>query len=184
MTVSKRLRFEILRRDNHTCKYCGAKDADDSPLTIDHVTPLALGGTDDPSNLVAACADCNAGKSSVPPGAPLVDDVAGVALRWSAAMKRASEELARQSDDRSALYEAFKAEWWQGKLPGDWTEQIDRFLNAGLPIETIVGMGKVAQNKRGAMGYRWSYFCGCCWNRVRELQERALELLNDEEGRP
>ena len=23
MALSKRLRFEILRRDNHTCRYCG-----------------------------------------------------------------------------------------------------------------------------------------------------------------
>lgn len=183
MGVSKRLRFEILRRDNHTCKYCGAKGTDDKPLTIDHVTPEALGGTDDPANLVAACADCNAGKSSVPPGAPLVDDVAGVALRWSAAMKRAAEELAKQADDREEFYAEFRQAWYSGNLPGDWTENLDRFLNAGLPKDTILRMCKVAQNKRGAMGYRWSYFCGCCWNRIRELQDRALELLADEEGR-
>lgn len=180
MAVSKRLRFEILRRDNHRCKYCGATEA---PLTVDHVTPEALGGTNDPANLVAACAECNAGKSSVPPDAPLVDDVADIALRWSAAMKRASEQLAAESTDRSDLYQAFKAEWHQGNLPCDWPETIDRFLNAGLPMEMVLRMAKVAQNKRGAMGYRWSYFCGCCWNRVRELQDRALKLLAEEEGR-
>lgn len=182
MAVSKRLRFEILRRDNHQCRYCGAR-GEETPLTVDHVTPEALGGTDDPANLVAACADCNAGKSSVPPGAPLVEDVSGTALRWSAAIKRAAEELATQNSDRSELYAAFKAEWYQGNLPADWTETIDRFLNAGLPIETVLRMAKVAQNKRGAMGYRWAYFCGCCWNRVRDLQDRALELLAAEEGR-
>ncbi|MEU5976310.1 hypothetical protein [Streptomyces sp. NPDC047315] len=26
MAVSKRLRYEILRRDNHACRYCGAAD--------------------------------------------------------------------------------------------------------------------------------------------------------------
>lgn len=178
MAVSKRLRFEILRRDNHTCRYCGAKD----DLTIDHVTPEALGGTNDPANLVAACADCNAGKSSIPPDAPMVADVRGVAMRYSAAIQRAAAELANQSGDRSALYEAVQSEWYQGRLPSDWTDQIDRFLNAGLPIEIVVRMVKVAQNKRGGMAYRWSYFCGCCWNRVRELQDRALELLATEEG--
>ena len=29
------------------------------PLVIDHVVPRALGGTDDPSNLCAACYRCN-----------------------------------------------------------------------------------------------------------------------------
>ncbi|WP_075737496.1 HNH endonuclease [Streptomyces acidiscabies] len=63
MAVSKRLRYEILRRDNHTCRYCGAS-APDVPLRVDHVTPVALGGTDTPDNLVAACEPCNSGKSS------------------------------------------------------------------------------------------------------------------------
>ena len=26
---------------------------------VDHVTPMAMGGSDDPSNLVAACRPCN-----------------------------------------------------------------------------------------------------------------------------
>lgn len=57
MAVSKRTRFEVLRRDNHTCRYCG-QAAPDVKLTVDHVTPVALGGTDDPANLVTACAEC------------------------------------------------------------------------------------------------------------------------------
>ena len=28
-----------------------------------HIVPVAAGGTDDPANLVAACQDCNLGKS-------------------------------------------------------------------------------------------------------------------------
>jgi 5-methylcytosine-specific restriction endonuclease McrA len=68
MTVSKRARYEVLRRDNHTCRYCGGK-APDVALTVDHVTPVALGGTDGPGNLVAACRDCNAGKAASHPDA-------------------------------------------------------------------------------------------------------------------
>lgn len=41
MAVSKRLRFEILRRDNFQCRYCGAK-APDATLAVDHVTPKEL----------------------------------------------------------------------------------------------------------------------------------------------
>ena len=41
MAVSKRLRYEILRRDNHTCRYCG-ESAPDVKLTIDHVVPVSL----------------------------------------------------------------------------------------------------------------------------------------------
>lgn len=182
MSISKRLRFEILRRDNHTCQYCGSR-GEDSPLTVDHVTPEALGGSDDPDNLVAACLDCNLGKASVPPDAPLVENVSAKALRWSAALKAASETMAQQTDGRAEIYKAFEEQWYQGNLPNDWTSTIDRFLNAGLPTTIVMEMCRVAQNKRGAMGYRWAYFCGCCWNRVRELQDLAMDLLEAEEGR-
>lgn len=39
MAVTKRTRFEVLRRDNYTCRYCHATD---NPLTVDHVVPRAL----------------------------------------------------------------------------------------------------------------------------------------------
>lgn len=56
MAISKRLRFEVLRRDNHMCRYCG-RGAPDVALTVDHVVPVALGGHSDPTNLVTACVD-------------------------------------------------------------------------------------------------------------------------------
>lgn len=77
MAVSKRLRYEILRRDNHTCRYCGAS-APDVPLRVDHVTPVALGGTDEPSNLVTSCEPCNSGKTSTIEG--FVADIPGATV--------------------------------------------------------------------------------------------------------
>lgn len=58
------LRFSILERDNFTCQYCGRK-APDVELHVDHYVPVAAGGSNDPSNLVTACADCNLGKSDL-----------------------------------------------------------------------------------------------------------------------
>lgn len=63
--LSKRLRFEIFKRDNFRCKYCGASPAD-RPLHVDHVVPIAGNGTDDPENLVTSCGPCNLGKAAVP----------------------------------------------------------------------------------------------------------------------
>lgn len=80
MAVSKRLRYEVLRRDNHACRYCGAA-APDVKLNVDHVIPQALGGPDHPTNLVTACTDCNAGKTSSMPGAATVAEVDQDAVR-------------------------------------------------------------------------------------------------------
>lgn len=46
----------ILRRDEHTCQYCGAHGV---PMTVDHVVPRARGGATTWENCVAACAACN-----------------------------------------------------------------------------------------------------------------------------
>lgn len=54
-------RLRIFRRDRYACQYCGATSPD-VRLAVDHVVPLARGGTNDERNLVTACVPCNAGK--------------------------------------------------------------------------------------------------------------------------
>lgn len=71
MAISNRLRFEIFRRDGFRCTYCGLT-AQEVALTVDHVTPRALGGMDHPSNLTTACEPCNSGKSSTLVNSPLL----------------------------------------------------------------------------------------------------------------
>lgn len=61
MSLSKKLRFEVLKRDKFTCQYCG-KAAPDVVLQVDHIDPVANGGSDDMMNLIASCFDCNQGK--------------------------------------------------------------------------------------------------------------------------
>jgi 5-methylcytosine-specific restriction endonuclease McrA len=63
--LSPQTRFEILKRDNHTCRYCGAR-APGVELHIDHVEPVARGGRNDMENLATACSTCNAGKGARP----------------------------------------------------------------------------------------------------------------------
>ena len=61
MTISLGMRFTILERDSFTCRFCG-KRAPETELEVDHVMPRSKGGSDDTSNLVTACRDCNRGK--------------------------------------------------------------------------------------------------------------------------
>jgi len=69
MAISKKLRFEVFKRDNFTCKYCGRKTPE-VILEADHIIPISKGGTDDADNLVTSCYACNRGK-----GATLLDTV-------------------------------------------------------------------------------------------------------------
>lgn len=60
--LSKKLRFEVFKRDSFTCQYCGRRPAD-VVLEVDHINPRANGGDNDLLNLITACSDCNRGKS-------------------------------------------------------------------------------------------------------------------------
>ena len=61
--LSKSLRFEVFKRDSFSCVYCG-RSAPDVVLHVDHVVPVSKGGTNEITNLVTACSDCNLGKSN------------------------------------------------------------------------------------------------------------------------
>ena len=63
-TLSKKIRFEVFKRDKFTCQYCG-RMAPDVVLEVDHIKPISKGGTNDILNLVTSCKDCNRGKSNI-----------------------------------------------------------------------------------------------------------------------
>jgi hypothetical protein len=60
-TISKAVRFEVLKRDKFQCQYCGAV-APKVLLEVDHITPVAKNGDNDVINLITGCFDCNRGK--------------------------------------------------------------------------------------------------------------------------
>lgn len=60
-SISKKIRFEVFKRDGFTCQYCG-RMAPDVILEVDHINPVANGGDNDIMNLITSCKDCNRGK--------------------------------------------------------------------------------------------------------------------------
>lgn len=65
MAVSTRTRFEVFKRDDFTCRYCGRKTPD-VVLEVDHIVPQCDGGGDDPMNMATSCWECNRGKAGNP----------------------------------------------------------------------------------------------------------------------
>jgi hypothetical protein len=192
MALSKRLRYEILRRDNHACRYCG-EASPGVKLTIDHVVPTSLGGTDVPGNLVAACVHCNAGKAATSPDAPLVDDVAADALRWANAMRRAA---AAQRSDRATeqQYISTFCDSWaliREKMiptvvlpPEGVTRTLRAWRSVGVTEEDIDWALQIAIDKvfdKAISGPDlWRYFCGVVWRMLDQRQTTAREILDVE----
>ena len=61
--ISKKMRFEVFKRDKFTCQYCG-RSVPDVILHVDHIKPVSKGGTNDIMNLITSCQDCNLGKGA------------------------------------------------------------------------------------------------------------------------
>jgi hypothetical protein len=185
--ISKRLRYEVLRRDGYACYYCGAK-APEVKLEVDAVVPEALGGSHkDPANLVAACEDCNSGKSSSSPDAPLVAAVADDAAKWAEAKAAAAGQLQEHVAEREAAYTKFDKAWsgWTygaQKLPvprpDDWRNSVDAFLDTGLPLDVLLWCVKRAMGSRATPDGTFRYMCGIAWRRIAELREQAGGIAN------
>ena len=62
-SISKRRRFEIMKRDNFRCQLCGSSSVAGIQLHVDHRIPLAKGGSNEDANLWTLCDRCNLGKS-------------------------------------------------------------------------------------------------------------------------
>jgi 5-methylcytosine-specific restriction endonuclease McrA len=50
--------WEVVKRDGRKCNLCGY-DQDESNLNVDHIMPLALGGSDAVTNLQILCKVCH-----------------------------------------------------------------------------------------------------------------------------
>lgn len=185
MAVSKRTRFEVLKRDNYTCRYCRS---DENPLTVDHVVPTALGGSDAPDNLVAACKDCNAGKTSTSPDDALVSNVAEDALRWSRAIAAYNAERQADRRKRNAYVRRFRKAWDQWTwgalhkaipLPADWQGTIWSYYASGLPIvelEDAVTIAAGNQMVRPDAVFR--YMCGVVKNKIERQNDGARAIID------
>jgi 5-methylcytosine-specific restriction endonuclease McrA len=62
-TIALKIRWDVLKRGNYMCAKCGSRPPDVS-LDVDHIVPLAKGGTDAITNLQILCNHCNQGKKA------------------------------------------------------------------------------------------------------------------------
>lgn len=169
MAVTQALRHSIFKRDNQTCQSCGAT-APEVKIVVDHVTPKALGGTDQADNLQTLCQPCNAGKGATPPSAALVDAVKADARRHAELMRAAYAILVERIGEREGYENEFLEAYAQDYVPVDWRASIGRFFMMGVPVEIIVDAAEIAARKRGLGTHpRFKYFCGVIWNQVQAV---------------
>lgn len=183
MGISKGLRFQIMRRDGYACTYCGARPPD-AVLVIDHVMPVALGGSDDPTNLTTACRDCNGGKAATPADTAVVDQVAESNREFRRIMADLADEA--DADDDVAW---FLAEWKGDSdellipLPDGWQRSVRIWLERGLSKEDVqFVMNRAMGNVMVAHEDVFRYMAGVLWNTLTEREEQASGHLHKKDN--
>jgi hypothetical protein len=116
-SISKKIRFEVFKRDSFRCQYCGGT-APDVLLEIDHVKALADGGTNDILNLATACKSCNAGKGKR-------------ALSDQSALEKQRNQLAELNERREQQEMMIR---WKEELSNLKDAAIDRVCEFGSKV--------------------------------------------------
>lgn len=175
--VSKRMRFEVFKRDSFECQYCGATPPG-VLLHCDHIEPVSKGGKTEMDNLVTACEACNQGKSDIPLGVvpqSLADRATDVAEReaqiagYQAILKGRRERL---DADAQQILEIFCVAYGRDGIPRADFTSIKRFID-NLGLDECISAAESASGKFYS-GYERSfrYFCGICWAKIREAEGR------------
>lgn len=172
--ISKKLRFEIFKRDGFVCQYCGGHPPD-VVLHVDHIKPVVEGGTNDEHNLVTSCGPCNLGK-----GARSLTEI-------PQSLEERARETAEREEQVRGYHEVMESrrrrldeQTWEildeliahaskDGVPRDWFFSTKRFIDrigyhATLEFAEIA-VGRCRSEERLD---RFRYFCKCCWNKIRE----------------
>jgi len=175
MAISKKKRFDVLKRDSFTCQYCGAKTPD-VLLEVDNIIPKSKKGSDSIDNLTTACFDCNRGKAA--------NELECIPETLKSKME-AIEAKRKQYLQYKRLLRR------QEKLIKDELNEIDEIYNSYFPDYVLSDKFKKAsvhkfikelgiEDVKDAMDRSCckldsnksiKYFCGICWNKIRERNE-------------
>lgn len=170
--LSAKTRFEIFKRDGFVCMYCGAHPPAVT-LHVDHITPVADGGMNDPGNLVTACQACNLGK-----GARSLSDVPQALAEKAEQTEERERQLRGYHEVMAAKARRLDA---QVMAVADRLDpacsymnergmlSIRRFIDS-IGLESVDEAIRIAAAKFPWMNrYTFRYFCGVCLRMKREI---------------
>lgn len=171
--LSKKLRFEIFKRDSFTCQYCGSHPPA-VVLHADHIIPVADGGQNTEDNLITACEACNLGKGARPlDSAPLpLADKAKLVAEKEAQIRGYNEVMqmrrARIVDDAWAVAQPFMEHFNQTEFRKDWLQSIKTFVEKLGVYDATDAMERAVVKRPHSKDQSFRYFCGICWAKIRE----------------
>lgn len=176
VSIPKKLRFDVFKRDGFVCQYCGAHPSETVLLEVDHINPVAEGGGNDMDNLVTACFDCNRGK-----GAALLSNIPkSLGDKAVEAQERERQILgyyeileaikARKEEELWYIAEMYMDRYGDDSILRSRLASIRTFLQK-LNFYEVQEAMQIALDKCRGRGQSFSYFCGICWRKIKRNAE-------------
>lgn len=166
------VRFDVFKRDNFTCAYCGRRPPTVT-LEVDHIIPLAEGGTHDPENLATSCWDCNRGKGAVPlhaepPAIPNLEERAELVRERERQLRAYHAAKAEERDRREADFQQVWEHWFDVWNASDlarwhtpWESTLRKYVDLLGPDEVMDCMDVARERFRhGVSSNAVRYFVG------------------------
>lgn len=181
--ISKKTRFEVFKRDQFTCQYCGAS-APEVILEIDHIKPVSKGGTNDILNLVTSCRNCNRGKSKnelsdnsvVKLQKKQLDDMQ-IRKEQREMLVEWKEFLSRELDEEVNCIEEFflNETGYQFTKSGSRKirDIISRFGFSEAYDSCSISINKYFKGSKDSASYAFEKIGGVCYNRQKARKEDA-----------
>ncbi|MDD5571926.1 MAG: HNH endonuclease [Bacteroidales bacterium] len=183
-SITKKVRFEIFKRDNFTCCYCGRKPPD-VMLEVDHIIPVAQNGNNDINNLLTSCFNCNRGKgknelNQMPNALQENIDILKEKQKQYLQYKKYIEKLHKESEsdiEEIGLYffKLFKKE--NTIFAGNWKGSIKMFLQTFNKYEIIdaidIAYSRISRKYTIKENDVFVYMCGVLhtWKREKKCQK-------------
>lgn len=167
--ISKKVRFEVFKRDAFTCQYCGSHPPK-VVLEVDHIVPVCEGGENEDTNLITSCFDCNRGKAGNPLASipqSLAAKAADIAEREAQIRGYAEVAAARRERIEANVWFVFRHWRGQKRTTHNRFNSVKMFIEK-LGLEDVldavdISLGKQIRNDES----EFKYFCGICWNKIR-----------------
>ena len=171
-SISKKTRFEVFKRDNFCCQYCG-----NTPpkviLEVDHIIPACCGGNNSIDNLTTSCFECNRGK-----GGEKLTVLPETIEEKSAILKEKQEQLKKYESFLQEIDDDLDKKTWkiikELSLIRDNTTQkvyyssIKKFIRLLGYFECLDATEITSIKCINSDSQRFRYFCGICWNKKSE----------------
>ena len=172
MPVTKKIRFEVFKRDGFQCGYCG-KAPPSVVLECDHVQPKSQGGLDDINNLITACFECNRGKKNVPlaqippklkDNLEVLHEKEAQVAEYNRYLKKIYARERRQIAKISAMFEKYYPEKTFSER--FIKNSLKKFIRH-LPKAKIIDAAETSFGSFEDPDRAIKYFCGICWNIIK-----------------